>query len=151
MLSNLFVAVLVVAGTGWTEVPARKGCASGKSCCGARLCCAVARAETPKPAETKVHAARAAYEATFAAFRAGKADAEKVYLWSRRWMESGRDLKDKKTDPATGIKDHLARMKVLRQFAQDRYKAGQATHADILGTDFYIAEAEVWLTRTKAK
>ena len=33
-------------------------------------------------------AAKQAYEAVFAAFQAGKADAEKCYLWSKRWLEA---------------------------------------------------------------
>jgi len=176
MFAKLFVAVLVVAGTGRAaekaaptgccavkagccaksapccSAPAKAGCcARGKSCCGVRACCAAARAEKPDPAATKVKTARAAHEATFEAFRSGKADADKVYLWSRRWMEAQRDQGGKKADPATAIKDHLARMKVLRRFALERYKAGQTTPADVLGADFYIAEAEVWLTQAKVQ
>ncbi len=42
----------------------------------------------PPLAEAKLKGARAAYEAALKAFHAGKCDPEKVYLWSRRWMEA---------------------------------------------------------------
>jgi hypothetical protein len=107
----------------------------------------------PDPAKAKLEAARITYEALLEVHRQGQAgfDAEKVYLWSRRWMEAERDLSEKKADRAAAAEAHLDRMKDLRKLDVARYKAGQGTKAEALGADFYVAEAELWLARVKGK
>ncbi len=43
-------------------------------------------------------------------------------------------------------------MKDLRKTAEQRYKAGQCSHAEVLSMDFYLAETEIWLSEAnKAK
>src|SRR5262245_47803858 len=73
----------------------------------------------PPPAqalgEAKVQAARRAYEASVKALSAGHADAEKVYVWSRRLMEAQRGLAKKKADQVAAVEAHLGRMKELRK------------------------------------
>jgi outer membrane protein TolC len=101
-------------------------------------------------AAAKLKAARATYEAALKAFAGGKSDPEKVYLWSRRWMEARRDRAAKKADRVAAVEAHRDRMKELRKTAEARYRAGQLPLADVLGVDFYIAEAELWLAQAGA-
>ncbi|HJZ58680.1 MAG TPA: efflux RND transporter periplasmic adaptor subunit [Gemmataceae bacterium] len=105
----------------------------------------------PELAKAKRETAGAAYKATFKAFQDGRADTEKVYLWSRRWMEAEQDAGEKKADRIAAVEAHLDRMKELRKLAEARYQAGQSTHADVLGVDFYLAEARLWLAQAKAE
>jgi multidrug efflux pump subunit AcrA (membrane-fusion protein) len=112
---------------------------------------AATRADAAELAKTKVAAAKAAYGVTSKAFAEGKADAEKVYLWSRRWMETERDVSDKAPGRVAAVGSHLDRMKKLRKAAEARYQIGQAGQVDVLGADFYLAEAELWLARAEAK
>jgi outer membrane protein TolC len=103
-------------------------------------------ADRAKLAAAKVEAARTAYKATMTAFREGRSDSEKVYLWSRRWLEAQRDASPKLAERAAAIEAHRQRMKDLRKMAEQNYKRGQAPIADVLGADFYIAEADLWLS-----
>ena len=102
-------------------------------------------------AKAKVQVAGKTYEAAVQALRAGKADAERVYLWSRRWMEAQGELSEKKADQVAARETHLQRMKELRQVARALYESGRATHADALATEFYVVEATLWLARAKRK
>jgi outer membrane protein TolC len=100
-------------------------------------------------ARAKLDAARHAYEANVRAYAAGQGDAEKVYLWSRRWMEAEREQAEKKGGREAALESHLKRMKDLREAAVKRYQAGQAPQADPLGAGFYVAEAELWLAQAR--
>ena len=103
-------------------------------------------------AAAKSDAAKATYEASFKALREGKGDAERVYLWSRRWMEAQRGVSQKKADVIAALEAHRDRMKALSKLTEQRYKAGQGSHADVLGVNYYIVEAELWLSEAnKAK
>lgn len=99
-------------------------------------------------AEAKVKAAQKAYEESVKAIRDGRSDAEKVYVWSRRWLEAQRDA-DKKADRTAGLKAHRDRMKDLRQTAEALYKLAKAPYAEVAGTEYYLAEAELWLAPDK--
>jgi hypothetical protein len=110
---------------------------------------------TPQPpsalARAKLDAARQTYQAVMRDLPAARADAEKVYLWSRRVLEAQRDLSDKKAERIAALEDHLARMKELRKVALARYRAGHATHTEALAGEFYVAEAELWLAQAKTR
>lgn len=102
----------------------------------------------------KGEAARLVYEAMVKELHEGRGqvNADRLYLWSRRWMEAQRDVSPKKADQVAALEAHRDRMKDLRKTTEQRYKAGQGSHAEVLSVDFYIAEAELWLTEaTKAK
>jgi hypothetical protein len=114
-----------------------------------------ARADEPPSVadlmKAKVETARRGYEASVAALATGKADAEKVYLWSRRLLEAQQDSSDKKADRLAALEGHLGRMKDLRKIAEERYRQGAAIHADVVATDYYVAEAALWLAQAKTK
>jgi hypothetical protein len=110
--------------------------------------------ESPSVADlmkAKAETARRAYEAAVEALAAGKADAERVYLWSRRLLEAEQDSSDKKADRLTALEEHHSRMKDLWKVTQERYKQGHAIFADVVATDYYVAEATLWLARAKTK
>ena len=101
-------------------------------------------------AAAKVEAAHKVYEAMVQELRTGRgqANADRLYLWSRRWMEAQRDVGPKKADRIAALEAHRDRMKDLRKTAEQRYKAGQCSHAEVLSVDFYLAEAEIWLSES---
>ena len=60
-------------------------------------------------------------------------------------MEAQRDSSDNNANRVAAVEAHHARMAELRKWAEARYQAGQTTHAEVLGADYYIAEADQWL------
>ena len=120
----------------------------------ARAGAAVTAAGPPALADlvqAKVKAAEAAYKAAAGDYQNGRSDAEKVYLWSRRLAEAQQELSGKKADQVAAVEAHGQRMKGLRKTAEQRYRTGNAPHAEVLGAEFYNAEAALWLARAKAK
>ncbi|NUP09735.1 MAG: hypothetical protein HOW73_27125 [Polyangiaceae bacterium] len=91
------------------------------------------RAEAAPP--SKAQAAKAAFSATEADFRAGRATAEDVYLWSKRWLEAER------TSNAAAAKDHLARMKALEATVKANLQTGTSTKTDAFRCAYYVVEA----------
>jgi hypothetical protein len=57
-------------------------------------------------------------------------------------MEAQRDRAAKKADRAAAVGAHRDPMNELRKAALALYRAGLLHDADVLGVDFYIAEAE---------
>ena len=120
----------------------------------ARAGAAVTAAGPPALADlvqAKVKAAEAAYKAAAGDYQNGRSDAEKVYLWSRRLAEAQQELSGKKADQLAALEAHEQRLKGLRKTAEQRYRTGNAPHAEVLGAEFYNAEAALWLARAKAK
>ena len=99
----------------------------------------------------RVKAAEVAYKAVVADYQNGRSDAEKVYLWSRRLAEAQQELSGKRAEQVAAVEAHGQRMKGLRKTAEQRYRTGNAPHAEVLGAEFYNAEAALWLARLKAK
>ncbi len=108
---------------------------------------------TKKLAEERLSSARNAYEAAWAKFKPfdlSKGDGEIVYRWSRRWLESERDLTKSKAEWEAALQGHIERMKKLELEVQ-RYARGTIPFQQLAATQFYRAEAEVWLLEEKAK
>jgi hypothetical protein len=112
---------------------------------------APAASSTADLTEAKLQAARKTYDATIKAMQTGQTDAEKVYVWSRRVLEGERDRGAKKADHAAALEAHLGRMKELREMTTQRYRAGQLAYAEVLGTEFYVKEAELWVEQAGEK
>jgi RNA polymerase sigma factor (sigma-70 family) len=82
-------------------------------------------------------AAKKAYEAVFAAFQAGrKADAEKCYLWSKRWRDAERAAGNRKAQA-----EHAKRMRALRDLVLAQYRAGQVGRDEVAAAEYYWQEA----------
>jgi outer membrane protein TolC len=101
--------------------------------------------------QAKVKAAEAAYKAAAGDYQNGRSDAEKVYLWSRRLAEAQQELSGKKADQVAAVEAHGQRMKGLGKMAEQRYRTGIAPRSEVLGAEFYNAEAALWLARAKAQ
>jgi hypothetical protein len=108
---------------------------------------------TQKLAEERGRAARHAYEAVwekFKPFDLSKGDGEDVYRWSRRWMEAEREVAKSKAERVAALQGHFERMKKLEQEVQ-MYARGTIPFQQLAATQFYRAEAELWLLAERAK
>jgi hypothetical protein len=106
-----------------------------------------------KPGEERLSAARNAYEVVWSKFKPfdlSKGDGEDVYRWSRRWMESERDMAKSKAERVAALQSHFERMKKLEQEVQ-MYARGTIPIQQLAATQFYRAEAEVGLLEEKAR
>jgi hypothetical protein len=86
----------------------------------------------------------------FKPFDLSKGDGEKVYRWSRRWMEAERDLANTKAERAAVLQGHFDRMKKLEEEVQ-AYARSTIPLQQLAATKFYRAEAEGWLAEAKDK
>jgi len=109
--------------------------------------------DAKKVAKEKLHASNNAYEIAWAQFKPfdlSKGDGEKVYRWSRRWMEAQRDMATNKIENLAAIKAHFDRMRRLEEEVQN-YARGTIPFQQMEATRFYRAEAEAWLAEEKSK
>jgi hypothetical protein len=102
-----------------------------------------------KIAEERERAARHAYEAVwekFKPFDLSKGDGEDVHRWSRRWMEAERERAKSKAERVAALQGYFERMKKLEQEVQ-MYARGTIPFQQLAATQFYRAEAELWLLK----
>ncbi len=103
-----------------------------------------------KLAKAKVEAARKTYEVFWKNNKEGLVPfVELIYRWSRRWLEAELELSDKKEDRAAAYRAHWDRMRQLAQVTRDRYRNRVNTIEEVTATDFYSAEAEIWIEQAK--
>jgi hypothetical protein len=105
----------------------------------------------PDLAKAKVDAAQAAYEKYWDLYdnKAVTVDAEKIYLWLRRWMEALHEVHDKNEDRLTAAEAHLDRMKRLEKRAREKAVVGQGATEEVVAVKFYRVEAEGWVAQRK--
>jgi hypothetical protein len=114
-----------------------------------------ASADDAKPAElakARVEAARNVYEGMLERARIDARfalDPEKLYLWSRRWMEAEQAVAAEKAGRVAALQAHLARMKKLEANFEERRKNGTAPAYEVPQARFYRLEAEMWLADPK--
>ena len=105
---------------------------------------------SPSPEKRMAAEAKLTYEGTMAAYQTGNLKtAEIVYIWSKRWMDS--DLENA-TTPGERRKAyfaHYGRMKDLNGMAAAQRKAGEQDEAGVHATEFYLAEAELILKKSR--
>jgi hypothetical protein len=105
-------------------------------------------------ARARLAAARKVYEGMLARAKVDPntpPDFEKVYLWSRRWMEAQRDVEGKKEGKLAALQGHLDRMKKLEAFVKGMYEGKLATPVEVAAQEFYRLEAERWLAQAGGK
>ena len=78
-------------------------------------------------------------------------DAEKCYLWSRRWLEAERQLASDAGADRAAVAGHLDRMKKLEEVARQLRDVGRGSFLDVDAAAFYRAEAETWVAQAKGK
>jgi hypothetical protein len=76
---------------------------------------------------------------------------ETPYLWSRRWLEAQCQVSDQPRDRVAACQRHLDRMRDLAEMSRALFKERLVRVAEVHATEYYIAEAEEWLARAKAR
>jgi hypothetical protein len=98
----------------------------------------------------KIDAARRTYEVFWKDYKEGLIPVvEVVYRWSRRLLEAELELSDKKADQVAAHQAYTRRIRELARAARDRYRIRTNTIEEVTSTDFYSAEAELWLERAR--
>ncbi|MBY0522304.1 MAG: hypothetical protein K2R98_02850 [Gemmataceae bacterium] len=114
---------------------------------------AVSRAEQADPAvvhsKAQMEAARKTFVLVWKNYQEGRSNGESVYWWSRRWMESERQLSDKKADQIAAIQAHRERMRKLEQIVRDLQRGNNAAVNELTAAEFYRLEAETWLKQVQ--
>jgi hypothetical protein len=102
-------------------------------------------------AKAKVTAAQTAYERFLALYENDpqSVDVEKIYVWSRRWMEAQSDLSERKEDRLAAAEAHFERMKRLETQANRNVESGKAKQESRFGVEFYRVEAQAWVMEKK--
>jgi hypothetical protein len=100
-----------------------------------------------------VEEARKTYELDLARLKGGSGGVppEDLYRWSRRWVKAQLDLAGTKEERLAALRDHVERMKDLEKMTKALADTGQGSTADATAGRFYRAQAELWLTRARAK
>jgi hypothetical protein len=76
---------------------------------------------------------------------------EEVYTWSIRWLNARRNMNGKKGDHNAALEDHFKRMKELQQRVTKLREGGLVSALEPSAAAWYVAEAELWLAKEKAK
>ncbi|HLN28925.1 MAG TPA: hypothetical protein VK395_14355 [Gemmataceae bacterium] len=105
-----------------------------------------------KLADARVTAARKAYEETALLYREARTrDVDRIYLWSRRWLDAQRDAAKGKADEEAAYAGHWNRMKAVEDSVKNRLRSGAAAAIEVPAVEFYRLEAEIWLSQARAK
>jgi hypothetical protein len=77
--------------------------------------------------------------------------AEKIYSWSRRWMEAQRDLSPDRKKRVAAAEGHLARMQKLEKLLNDFVKLGgeESYRYEAFMANYFRLEAEKWLAQAR--
>src|SRR5262245_46686572 len=112
---------------------------------------APARAQDPRTLlRRRVEAVQRAYKESMDLYREGRTrDVDRIYRWSKRWMEAEQESNDKKADHIAAAEAHWRRMKHLEDLVRNVYKAGAAAPIDLPAVEYYRLDAEVALSKAK--
>jgi hypothetical protein len=108
-------------------------------------------------AKARLQSARKVYEAMMEEIKQGaqvqttQLDPEKLYTWSRRWMNAQLEVSEKKENRIGAVEAHLARMKELEKILKKLYDAGVQPFSSVAAAEFYRLEAEKHLSEIKTK
>ena len=75
---------------------------------------------------------------------------EEVHTWSVRLLNAQRDMSDQKEKQVAALEEHFKRMQTLQKKLAP-LAPGLLPQGETLAAAWYVAEAEVWLAREKAK
>jgi hypothetical protein len=110
--------------------------------------------DTSANAKARAEAAAKVYQGTLdrAKVDPGAAlDPEKLYQWSRRWMEAEQELSDKKKDRVAAAEAHLERMKKLESVFKTYFEKGLVGPVEPAAQTYFRLEAERGLAQIKDK
>jgi hypothetical protein len=100
----------------------------------------------------KLEAARKTYQLTWKNYREGRRVSEDtLYRWSMRWLEAEKQLAERPEDRVAACRGHFERMREIEKLIGDLRRAGQSTVDEVSATEFYRAEAEIWLIQARSE
>jgi hypothetical protein len=76
---------------------------------------------------------------------------ERLYQWSRRWLEAEQDMAGKDAERVAALEKHVIRMKKASQLAEALFEAGTIARVDRDAVEFYRLEAASWLRKAAKK
>lgn len=120
------------------------------------VCAAGVAADKPdvERARAERNAAKKAFELHLAYYNtSGRTNfpAEKLYVWSRRWMQGEQRLTPDRTGRLAAAEAHLARMTQLERVVKLNFKAGLAISADVAAAEYYRLRAADAVARARGK
>jgi hypothetical protein len=110
------------------------------------------RYELTEHGKARMEAAQKTFELLFKPFRTGmgvRPEPERVYHWSRRWLDAELENRGEKAERIAAYEKHLSRMKELQQDVKAAQSAGRVLPTQESAVDYYRAEAGFWLIRAK--
>jgi hypothetical protein len=100
--------------------------------------------------KAKRDAARKTFEAIWVDYREGRGGMERLYWWSRRWLESDQQLAgEQKAERVTAAQGHLDRMRQLERLIRNLQQSKVATIDEVSAAEYFRLEAELWLQQAK--
>jgi uncharacterized protein (TIGR03067 family) len=114
------------------------------------------RSGPPALLKTRLEAAQKAYDAAMESLQqtrrtdgvlAPVSNPEEVYTWSVRRLCAQRDMSGNTEDQIAALQNHLNRMKELQQRVAKLHEGGLISAMGPPSAAWYVAEAELWLTR----
>ncbi len=109
--------------------------------------------------KTRLDAAQQGYDAAANAFgevkRVGNVNflvvkPEQICIWSVRLLNAQRDMSDKQDKRITALEEHVKRMKTLENKVTELHP-GLVSSIELASARWYLAEAELWLAKEKAR
>jgi hypothetical protein len=98
----------------------------------------------------RLYAALQGYQECFRRFDGGEVRLNEVYTWSRRVLESQRELENTRSGRASAAAAHLSRMKTVRKTCEMPEKKGECLDpSEARALDYLIKEAEYWVAAEK--
>jgi hypothetical protein len=102
----------------------------------------------------KLRAAEDVYAIRLERHKAGTDDrTEDLYEWSKRWLESEKEVNPGRDAALKAVRAHLERMKELETLTGERMRAGikNITTANVKAATYARKEAEIWLKKAEAE
>jgi hypothetical protein len=104
--------------------------------------------------KVRLEAAQKTFDLLFKPFRTGmgsRPETERVYDWSKRWLDAELENCSNDSLRAAAYERHLERMKELQGDVKSAQSRSRDSSAQITAVDYYRAEAAFWVVRAKAK
>jgi hypothetical protein len=107
---------------------------------------------SPRRVKAKIDAARRTYEVVWKNNKEGLVPfGELAYRWSRRWLEAEVEFTPDKAKQLAAYTAHRDRLRELSRITRERYRNRVITIDEVSATDYYVAEAEIWVEQAKSR
>jgi enoyl-CoA hydratase/carnithine racemase len=110
-----------------------------------------ANKDTSKLLKTRLEAAKGEYDGRWKEFQEGRDQLQVIYECSLRLRKAELGIKPTKEETDRATAAHLERMKRIHEQVKSWHDAGRVATYDLWSTEFYIAEAEIWLAEAKVR